>query len=297
MPLAVAVTVFLAICLVGMRGRAPRHDLGGARLPARAPSHSGAMQPQVEATLGTWGLRLDRRQLIGALGLLGLLGFLLAHRFFGNASVALLVGGLCAGYPYMELQRVEQKRKAKLALQFKDALASIASSLRAGASLHTAVQRAYADLRQIYPAGAREPVVQAVGMLVRQLELGLSVEAVLADSAQAMAVDEISDFVAATLAVKRRGGNLADVMETISESINMKIRGQAQLRALTAEKRSEANLLLVLPAAILVVLTALSPAYMEPLFQTAIGQKLLFLGILLNSLAFLAVRKVLDAPV
>lgn len=293
MPVLIALLVFGLVMLLGWRvgpssAWAPRGM--GPRSAEQPP-----LAVRLEAALKQSGLRLGARPIKALVILLSLGLTLAAYRVTGNLPVALVLGSLAVFYPLMRLRQWEEGRREQLALQFKEALTSITYSLRAGTSLGNALEQALTDLHRIH-AGHPEPIVEEFEGLVRQCRLGVPVEVALAQWADRVGLEDVQDFVSATLIIRRRGGNLSEVIERICETISWKIVAQVQLRALTAEKRSEANILITAPAVVLALLSVLSPHYVKPLFVSAAGQTVLFIGVVCNVLAFFAVRKVLESP-
>lgn len=297
MPVIVAIAVFLIVVAVGLRPREAGTRQFEAEIKGMVPKQATGtgLSARVEQALRLSAVRLTARQAFVGVALLCVLLVGVAYRMTGNLAVGFVIGAVGVAYPLMRLRQFEQKRRDILALQFKEALTSILYSLRAGASLQTAMERALTDLTRIYPGGA-EPIVLEFRELAQQLRLGMPVENVLTEWADRIQMEEVADFVSATLAVKSRGGNLAEVMATISETITWKIVAQAQIRAMTAEKRAEANMLTFVPPVVLVALSFLSPHYIAPLFDSGAGQIVLLIGVICNVLAFLAVRKVLESP-
>lgn len=290
-----ALMVFLIVLLLGLSAGKGRTRLGFAAPAAEQPAaRTSPSTIALERWIQRLGIRVTAQQFLAFAGLGVLALVLMVYRLIGSIPIALVIGGAVVAFGKSKLNEYEEKRRQNLTVQFKEALTAITFSLRAGASLQTAIEQALKDLQRLYPAGKSEPIVEEFTMLVQQIRLGVPVETALTEWEQAMGIESISDFVAGTLAVKARGGNLAEVMTTISETISWKIVAQAQIRAITAEKRSDANLLTAVPVLVLIALTVFSPAYIAPLFETKAGQNILLIGVILNVLAFFATRKVLE---
>lgn len=294
-----ALAVFAAVLVLGLRPRPRQSKVVEAQarqwLPIPVEATPGPLA-QLERLLERSGSRLGARRFLLLVVAGGVLLAAVIYRVIGNLPVGLVLGAAAVGFPWLKLRQLERQHRETLAVQFKEALTSVAYSLKAGASLQTALERALTDLKQIFPGGLKEPIVQEFDELVRQIRLGVPVETALTDWERRLGLEDVSDFVSATLAVKSRGGNLAEVMAMVSETISWKIVAQAQIRALTSEKRSEANMLIAAPSVVLVALSLLSPSYIAPLFNTTGGQVILLVGVLCNLAAFFAVRKALESP-
>lgn len=288
MPLLIALLVFLMVVLLLLPPRRVRPPMPQQALPVRRRSGSTLAGRVREA-----GFPGGQAGFLATTGLACLVLFALAHALLHSPLAALALGSLGFLVPYSRLVQRQQKRRQLVEVQFKEVLTSIAGSLRAGASLQTAIERALADTRRIFAQEREAPIVEELEELVGRLHLGVPVDAALAGWRDHLGTDDAADFVSATVAVKERGGNLAEVMGSVAETIAWKIVARAQIRAMTTEKRNEANLLIAAPVAVLIVLSLTSPTYLAPLLTTTIGQALVLLGFLLDILAFLVTRKIL----
>lgn len=77
--------------------------------------------------------------------------FLIGLLFYENIIFSLIIAGLGFFYPRLQRKKLLEKRKEKLALQFKEAIASLSSSLAAGRSIENSFREIVYDLRLLYP--------------------------------------------------------------------------------------------------------------------------------------------------
>lgn len=198
--------------------------------------------------------------------------------------------------PYL-LGRQRRARRQLLNLQFRDALYSIAGSLRAGASLPTAVERSVSDLRRILQGQRQQPMVEELERVAAEMQVGGSLEDALVRLRDRVRLEDVTDFVNSALLCQVRGGNLALVMADIAQIIGDKVSVQRQVQVLTAGKRLEAILLTGVPPVLVLVLAATSPDYLAPLFSTLAGQLLALLGVALLVAAYFIGRKIVEIEV
>jgi tight adherence protein B len=93
------------------------------------------------------------------------------------------------------------------------------------------------------------------------------------------------------------GGNLAEVLQTVSETMRQRNRLKGEIRALTAEGRISAIVLGILPFAMGGFLYASNPEYIKTLFETTFGIVALIAGGLLMIGGGLWLRKIVDIEV
>ena len=93
------------------------------------------------------------------------------------------------------------------------------------------------------------------------------------------------------------GGNLAQILDTISGTIQERVRMRREVMALTAQGRMSGIVLALLPVALGVFLTTVSPDYMRPLFEETTGQMAIGVAVVMEIIGFLVIRKIVDIKV
>ena len=119
------------------------------------------------------------------------------------------------------------------------------------------------------------------------------------DDALAAMADRIDSedmrFVLLSVAIQREvGGSLADLFETISDTVRDRQNFRRKVRALTAMGRMSAYLLLALPFFVALGLSAVSPGYMSPLYHTSVGHVLIVVTLVMMSLGAFALKKIVS---
>ena len=127
------------------------------------------------------------------------------------------------------------------------------------------------------------------------MKLGRSQIDALEDMANRIASDDLMLAVTAMRIQHETGGNLSEILETVSETIRERVRIKGELRSLTAQQRYSGYALAVLPVAVFSFLMLINPTYESRLF--APGPTLCIpIGALLTMLlGFLAIRKIVSA--
>jgi tight adherence protein B len=216
-------------------------------------------------------------------------GALIGLAVFGNPLFA-LIGAVVAGLAPTVALRVALKRRAeKLREQLPDVLTIMASSLRAGHSFLQALDTVAREIAQ--------PAATEFQRVVAEIRLGRSAE----DALQALA-ERVgsSDFKWAVLAVniqREVGGNLAEILDNVSDTLRERAMMRRQVRVLTSEGRLSAWVLTLLPIGIAVYLFAMSPDYIGLLFSTTIGYVMLGGALILLVAGVLWMRKIVNIDV
>lgn len=192
--------------------------------------------------------------MVGAGLFFGLLGGLL-HRNLITATVATVVAAV------LPLAYVALKRKArleKLSSQLPDAFDLMARVMRAGQTMSQAILAVADEFDQ--------PIAAEFSYCFEQQNLGMPSELALRDLGRRTGLLEIKVFVLGLIIQQQTGGNLAEMLDKLAYIIRERFRMRGKIKALTAEGRLQAMILLGLPLFLLLVLYLLNPGYMSILF-------------------------------
>lgn len=193
-----------------------------------------------------------------AMLVLGAVGWLL-----GGVLAGLLLAVLTPLGTRMAVRLRTGRRRARFADQLDDALQLMASSLRAGHSLLRAVD-AVADQ-------APAPIGEEFARIVNETRVGRDLGAALDEVAARMDSDDFR-WIAQAIAIHREvGGNLAEVLDTVGHTIRERNAIRRQVKALSAEGRLSAWVLMALPVGIVAFLTATNPAYLSAFTDSLAG--------------------------
>ena len=203
------------------------------------------------------GLTLQPRRLVlimavAALGC-GALGGLVRQNLF----VAVIGAGVGALAPYLYVSMKRKARLNKMMRQLPDAFDLMARVVRAGQTMMQALQGVADEFDQ--------PLSGEFTFCVEQQNLGLGPEESLRDLARRTGLLEIKIFVLALLVQQQSGGNLAEMLDKLSHVIRERFRMKGKIKALTAEGRFQAVVLLIIPIALMCFMTVANTAYAESL--------------------------------
>jgi len=256
----------------------------GARF-AEARGFSEKLDAELEAA----GVSLRSGEFIvvsvGSAVVLGVLGAALLRSFV----LALVLAGIGLFVPRILLSSALKKRAEKLRDQLPDVLTIMASSLRAGHSFMQSLDTVAKEIAQ--------PAATEFQRVVAEIRLGRPAE----DALEALAERVGSaDFRWAVLAVniqREVGGNLAEILDTVADTLRERATLRRQIKVLTAEGRLSAWVLALLPVAIGLYMAAVNPDYIGLLVTTTIGWVMLGTALVLLVLGVIWMRKIVDIDV
>jgi tight adherence protein B len=214
--------------------------------------------------------------------------------FFTMWMLALLGGSLLfsvlgLGVPLavraLIVRRVDKKR-ARFADQLPDNLQVLASALRAGHSLVGALSVVVDD--------AAEPSRTEFRRVVRDEQLGIPLEAALEVVVRRMDNRDLAQIGLVAALQRQTGGNMAEVLDRVTETIRERAELRRMVQTLTAQGRMSRWVVSLLPVALLLAISVLNPAYIEPLFTESSGRVALVAAAVMVVTGSLVIKRIVN---
>lgn len=225
---------------------------------------------EFEAILLLWGLFV---------GFITFLVTLKGSMFFIGAIVAILLGFLLLAL------RIRRRRK-KFTNQLGDMLTMVANALRAGFSFMQAFELISREMDA--------PMGKEVRLVVNEVNLGNTLEMALDNMQKRVASPDFELVVTAVLIQRQVGGDLAQILDTISETIEERIRMRREVMTLTAQGRASAWVLMLIPIGLSMVMYAINPDYLTPLVETEIGRMFVIGAVVLEIIGCIIIQRIVD---
>lgn len=188
-----------------------------------------------------------------------LLGLLATRRPFAG----LLFGLLGLALPLLVLPARQAARLRRFDAQLPDALMLLTASLRAGHSFSLAMQTVAAELPP--------PLAAEFAWASGEAALGVPLDTALSRMMERVPSPDLDLVVTAILIQLPLGGNLAEVLDAIADTIRERVRLAGEVRTLTAEGQLSAVVLIVLAPILALLLYLRSPNYFQPLLESTSG--------------------------
>ena len=243
----------------------------------------------VQRKLNRARLRWRAVEFLALQGAAGMGGGLVGLVLTGQWLLALAASVLGLLLPDLYVARRYQQRLRAFDGQLPDALTLMANALKSGYSF---LQAADVVAREM-PA----PIADEFAWLVKETRVNIPLEDALANLLDRVPSPDLDLVVTAVLIQKQVGGNLAGVLERTAETIRERVRLQGQIRTLTAQGRLSGWIVGALPVALLVLLSAMNPAYLQPLLTTPVGWVLLGAGVVMEAAGVLVIRALIRVDV
>jgi tight adherence protein B len=214
----------------------------------------------------------------------GALGWLL-----GNFLVGVIVLGVLAVVPWMALMAVAKRRTAAFTNQLPDMLQLLGTTLRSGFSILQGLTTVSQQLS--------DPIGKDMRHVVAEARLGRSLIDALKEVSQRVRSDDF-EWVVTAIGIQREvGGNLAELLDIVADTMMARARIRGEAHTLTAEGRIGAAVISILPIAIGFFVYAVNPGYLSPLLHQSFGEILFYGSIVLGVIGIFWTRKLVDIEV
>lgn len=218
---------------------------------------------------------------------LGLVGALVGAVFGALASLLAAVIGLLG--PWALLAVRSQERKKQIGAALPDVLGTLSNALRAGFSLMQALD---ACTRQTKGALSQE-----FERMLAEMRVGVSIDDAMDHLVQRARSADLELMVTVIGIQRQVGGNLADILDRIQQTIRERVRLKGEVRALSAQGKMSALVVGGMPIALVAVMQVMSPTFLSPMWQPGPGRILLILAVILQVIGFVALRRIVRIEV
>jgi len=214
-----------------------------------------------------------------------ILTFLLPIPSFLAPILGLVLGTLPTGWVYYK----RAKRLALFGRQLPDALDLLGRSLRSGHSLPNGFNLVGTEMKQ--------PLAGEFYRVFEEQNLGIPMEQALDQMASRIPNLDLRFFATAVILQRTTGGDLAEILEKISELIRARLKLLGTIAALTGEGRISGSVLLSMPPALFLYMLWVNPVYIKPLFTDEHGKYMIFGAVVMQLLGAVAIKKIITIRV
>lgn len=233
------------------------------RLPAARTAERELARAALD--LGIFRYLLIRLVVGAVVGLAVVLGL-------GSPVAALAAGVVAAIVPRLAIRRIAARRKAAFEAQLAEAIDLMVGALKAGHGFLQAIESAATELK--------DPMRDELQRLIEQVNVGGNVVNALQGMTERIDSHDL-DLLAAAIAVQRQaGGNLAEVLENLANTVRERRRIRGEVKSLTASATMSGLIVGLLPFGLAAYMLAVSEDYREKMLGTTLGNLMLaFAGV------------------
>lgn len=248
---------------------------------------------KTQANLGRASIKLRAQEFI-ALKIILIIFALFISMILSSISVVMILVSVIMMFlaikgPSIYINSKIKKRHKKINTQLCEAITLISNSLKAGFSFFQAIDVLIKEMNG--------PVSEEFFILQKEIGLGLSTEVALENMVDRVKSDDLELVITAVLIQRQVGGNLAEILDSISATIRDRIRIKGEIKTVTAQGRMSGMIISLLPVGILLILLLINPEHVKLLFTNTIGIVMFAYCCFMEFLGIMMIKKIVDIRV
>jgi tight adherence protein B len=210
--------------------------------------------------------------------------------FSGDIIFSIIAGFIGFFFPRIYVSREISKRLIAFEQQLPDTLSLWTNALRSGYSVLQAMEAVAKD--------SGEPTRTEFQRVVQEVQLGIDMSDAMQHMLDRVESEDLDLVITAVNIQREVGGNLAEILEVIGSTIRERIKLKGEIRVLTSQGRITGYLISGLPIGLAMLLNAINPGYMGPMFENrACGWPMLGIGLALIGIGGAVIQKIVDIEI
>ncbi|MFQ5520763.1 MAG: type II secretion system F family protein [Candidatus Methylomirabilia bacterium] len=207
----------------------------------------------------------------------------------GAVVWGVLSAPIAGALPYFYLLYKRQGRRRDFEQQFPDSLDMMTRSIRAGYALSGAIQTVGEQMP--------DPVGQEFRRVFEEIRLGLDPGEALSGLRRRVPTEDTTFFCTAISIQRSAGGNLAEILDRLSEVIRERFKLLQHARALSAQHRWAAICVGLSPVIFAIMFEFMSPGYFQPLLDSPLAPYLIMAGLIVEVIGFFLIWRIAQIKV
>lgn len=249
----------------------------------------GAVRPsKMQEALDKAGIEVTAGYFAGAVAFFTVAIGFLAATIGGSPAMA----GVGLFVPLLALMRIAQRSKSRadeFEGQLAEALPMVAGGMRTGLTFEAAM----ANVADYMP----DPLSEQFKRAAAERSYGVPLADAMENMSHRVNCPDMGLLTAVTAVQQETGGNMADVLDSIAETIRRRLHMRKHIASVTAEGRLSAAIMAGIPVVLLVALTFLTPSYVDVFYTTPAGWAMLAVAALLDVMGLLFIRKLYNMKI
>lgn len=206
-----------------------------------------------------------------------------------NVVVSFAIALVAASLPVLHVAQRRKRRLTKFNAQLPDTLDLLSRSLQVGHAFSESLHQVATEMP--------DPIAGEFRIAFEEQKLGLSTKAALDRLTERVPLPDLRLCVTAMHIQRETGGNLAEILEKVAQTIRERFKLMEDFRTMTTSARGSAWILCGLPFLLVFVLSLINPKYMAPLFHDSRGHVVIVVAIILQLMGMLVIKRILNIKV
>lgn len=207
----------------------------------------------------------------------------------GNLIPAALIGILVGASPTVIFSWLRKRRQKAFISQLPDMLQGTSTAMRSGASLNQALESVIVE--------SSDPIKQEFDLFLREVRVGVSFNEALDNLYKRIPLMDLNLVISGMKISREIGGNLAETLERMADTLRRKLEMEGKIDALTAQGRAQGYVMTGLPILLGLVLYQMEPEQMSLLWTEWYGWVVISIIVVLEIIGFFFIRKIVSIDV
>ena len=217
--------------------------------------------------------------------LIGFIGATVINIYFHLPFAGFIVSVI----PFWWLNNLREKRIALFIEQMPPALDLLNSDLKAGIDVLAGIKHISEEFSP--------PISEEFGKLLTEVNLGMPISDALNNLSERIDTMDVQMLCTGITINREMGGNLSELIAKVSVTVRERFRLRGIVKALTAEGKMSAWLLLALPFVMFGILNALAPETYNPFLTDPLGQKIIGGCLVSMAIGYFVIQKITQLEV
>lgn len=224
-----------------------------------------------------------------------LISLMFGRLFFDSWVATGLVSPIIFPWVLMQKKNAKEKRCRQIGMQFKDAIFSVLTSLKAGFSIENAFLEARQDMELLY--GKSSDISGYLERISKGLKNSVPLEKLIYAMGKETENTDIQDFAQVFAVAKKSGGNMTDIIERTTLVISKKMNVEKEIEVLVSAKKLEARIMNLVPFFIIFYISVTSPGFFDSLYHNVFGIVLMTVCMVVYCISYVLSERIVNISV
>lgn len=219
----------------------------------------------------------------------------LSWLFYDNILIFLLLIPIFLLLLYQDINKIKEQESCQRLMEFQDMLVIISQSIQVGSSIENAFVNAADDLVKIYHKDS--VVMQSIYRIIYGLQMNVPIEKLVDDMAEQIPEEDVHVFASVFFGANKSGADLLEVIAFTADSLSEKISNKRETEQIISSKKTEQNIMNLVPVAILSYIKLCSNEFIAVLYHCPSGVAIMTFLLLIYLCAYLWSVKIMKIGV
>ncbi len=212
--------------------------------------------------------------------------------FFDSWLAVLMISPIAIPWTLLQRKNESIRKCRQIGIQFKDAIFSVLTSLKAGFSIENSFLEARRDMDLLY--GKNSDISFYLSRISKGLKNSVPLEKLIFGMGKETGNSDIQDFALVFAVAKRSGGNMTEIIDRTICVISGKLEVEKEIDVLISAKRLEAKIMNMVPFFIIFYISITSPGFFDALYHNFFGIILMTVCMVIYCISYVLSEKIVN---